>query len=144
MLYRVCTVVSLPAQRRLRILQDPIGDAVRGILDGHVVLSRRLATSGHFPSIDVLESISRVERAILTPQQLRLAAATRRLLAAWRDVRELVEVGAYAPGSDPDADLALKLRPAITTFLRQAPDEVVPAATSWRLLSAAVPGGDAA
>lgn len=125
-------------------LQDPIGDAVRGILDGHVVLSRRLATSGHFPSIDVLESISRVERAILTPQQLRLAAATRRLLAAWRDVRELVEVGAYAPGSDPDADLALKLRPAITTFLRQAPDEVVPAATSWRLLSAAVPGGDAA
>ncbi len=121
-------------------LQDPIGDAVRGILDGHVVLSRQLATSGHFPSIDVLESISRVERAILAPQRLELAATTRRLLAAWRDVRELVEVGAYAAGSDPDADLALRLRPAITAFLCQPPDEVVPAAASWSMLAAVLRG----
>jgi flagellum-specific ATP synthase len=123
-------------------LQDPIGDTARGILDGHVVLSRQLATSGHFPSVDVLESISRVERAILGRQQLELAGTARRLLAAFRDVRELVEVGAYAAGSDPVADLALQLRPAITEFLRQAPDEVVPAATSWALLTAALHGGD--
>jgi flagellum-specific ATP synthase len=123
-------------------LQDPIGDSVRGILDGHVVLSRQLATAGHFPSIDVLESVSRVERAILSPQRRELAATARRLLAAWRDVRELVEVGAYAAGSDPDADLALRLRPAINAFLRQAPEQVVPAATSWGMLAAALGAGE--
>ncbi|MEJ2577734.1 MAG: FliI/YscN family ATPase [Kineosporiaceae bacterium] len=123
-------------------LQDPIGDAVRGILDGHVVLSRQLATAGHFPSVDVLESISRVERAVLPPERLALAGTARRLLAAWRDVHELVEVGAYAAGSDPDADLAIQRRPALLTFLRQSPDEVVPAATSWGLLAAAVQGGE--
>lgn len=123
-------------------LQDPIGDAARGILDGHVVLSRQLATSGHFPSIDVLESISRVERMILSPAQLQLAAEIRGLLAAWRDVHELVEVGAFETGSDPRADLALKLRPAITAFLRQAPDEVIPARTSWQQLSSLLKAGD--
>lgn len=123
-------------------LQDPIGDSVRGILDGHVVLSRQLATAGHFPSIDVLESVSRVERAIVTAQGRELATTARRVLAAWRDVRELVEVGAYVAGSDPDVDLALRLRPAINAFLRQAPDEVVPAATSWAMLSAALGGGE--
>ena len=88
-------------------LQDPVGDTVRGILDGHVVLDRALATAGHFPSIDVLESVSRVDRAILPPERLALIVNTRRLLAARRDVRELVEVGAYARGSDPVADLAV-------------------------------------
>lgn len=94
-------------------LQDPIGDATRGILDGHVVLSRSLATAGHFPSIDVLESISRVERAITPAQDREVAATARRLLAAWRNARELIEVGAYAAGSDPDVDLALRLRPGL-------------------------------
>jgi flagellum-specific ATP synthase len=117
-------------------LQDPIGDAVRGILDGHVVLSRDLATAGHFPSIDVLESVSRVERAVLSGDQHNLAITLRRLLAAWRDVRELVEVGAYVTGSDPIADLAIRLKPAIDTFLRQAPDAVVPIDTSWAELAA--------
>jgi flagellum-specific ATP synthase len=125
-------------------LQDPIGDTARGILDGHVVLSRRLATSGHFPSIDVLESISRVERAICTPEQLHLAATARRLLAAHRDARELIEVGAYAAGSDPDVDLAITLRPALDAFLRQPPDGVVPAAQAWQALAAALTGGEPA
>jgi len=116
-------------------LQDPIGDTVRGILDGHVVLSRTLATAGHFPSIDVLESVSRVERAVLTPEQHELTVTLRRLLAAWRDVRELVEVGAYAHGSDHLTDVAIRLRPAIDTFLRQAPNEVVPIADSWAALA---------
>jgi flagellum-specific ATP synthase len=116
-------------------LQDPVGDTVRGILDGHVVLSRRLATAGHFPSIDVLESISRVERAICTPEQLRLAATARRLLAAYRDARELIEVGAYAAGSDPDVDAAIQLRAGIDAFLRQPPDGVVPAEQAWHALA---------
>jgi flagellum-specific ATP synthase len=117
-------------------LQDPIGDTVRGILDGHVVLSRSLATAGHFPSIDVLESVSRVDRAVLSSSQHDQTVTVRRLLAAWREVRELVEVGAYAPGSDPLSDAAIRLRPAIDDFLRQAPDEVVPIAQSWAALAA--------
>jgi len=116
-------------------LQDPIGDTARGILDGHIVLARSLATVGHFPSIDVLESISRVERAVLPPQRLALAQHLRRLLAAWRDVRDLVEVGAYAGGSDPDADAAIALRHEMNAFLRQAPDDVASAAQSWQDLA---------
>jgi len=116
-------------------LQDPIADTVRGILDGHVVLSRRLATAGHFPSIDVLESISRVERVVLTREQHDLAITMRRLLGAWREVRELVEVGAYSAGSDPIADVAIRLKPSIDAFLRQAPDEVRPVAESWAELT---------
>ncbi len=116
-------------------LQDPIGDTVRGILDGHVVLSRRLATAGHFPSIDVLESVSRVERAVLPEGRVALAATVRRLLALYRDVRELVEVGAYAPGSDPQTDLAIRLRPDLEAFCRQSPDDVVPSEAAWAELA---------
>ncbi len=119
-------------------LQDPVGDTVRGILDGHVVLSRRLATSGHFPSIDVLESVSRVERAVLPAAQVALAARARQLMAAWREVRELVEVGAYTPGADPDTDAAIAVRPALDLFLRQPPDACEPAARSWAALAAIV------
>ena len=121
-------------------LQDPIGDTVRGILDGHVVLSRRLATAGHFPSIDVLESISRVERAVLRPDQLALTTVARRLLAAFRDARELIEVGAYAAGSDPDVDVAIRLRPELDLFLRQRPDEVVDVDAAWGHLGAVLAG----
>lgn len=115
-------------------LQDPIGDTVRSILDGHVVLSRRLATGGHFPSIDVLESISRVAPAVTDATQLADATALRRLLAAHRDIRELVEIGAYAAGSDPDADLALALMPRINDFLRQRLDAPTPTADTWAAL----------
>jgi flagellum-specific ATP synthase len=124
-------------------LQDPIGDTVRGILDGHIVLSRSLATAGHFPSIDVLESVSRVERAVLSPAQRHAAATLRRLMAAWRDIRDLVEVGAYAAGSDPDVDRAIALRHAIDAFLRQAPEEVVPVEESWSALASMLIGGGA-
>ncbi len=115
-------------------MQDPIGDTARSILDGHVVLSRRLATSGHFPSIDVLESLSRVVTAVTTPEQRGDAVTLRRLLAAHRDVRELVEIGAYAAGSSPDADRAIALLPRINDFLRQAVEEPTPAADTWRML----------
>jgi flagellum-specific ATP synthase len=115
-------------------MQDPIGDTARSILDGHVVLSRRLATSGHYPSIDVLESLSRVASVVTDRQQQADAATLRRLLAAHREVRELVEIGAYAAGSSPDADRALALMPRIDALLRQAVDEPTPAARTWQQL----------
>jgi flagellum-specific ATP synthase len=115
-------------------LQDPIGDTARSILDGHVVLSRRLATSGHYPSIDVLESLSRVAPAITDATQRQDATTLRRLLAAHRDVRELVEIGAYAAGSSPDADRALALMPQLEAFLRQAVDEPSKAVETWEQL----------
>jgi flagellum-specific ATP synthase len=117
-------------------MQDPIGDTARSILDGHIVLSRRLATSGHYPSIDVLESLSRVASAVTSKEQRSDATTLRRLLAAHRDVRELVEIGAYAPGSSPDADRALALLPRLNAFLQQAVDEPTPAAETWQQLHA--------
>jgi flagellum-specific ATP synthase len=119
-------------------LHDPIGDAARSILDGHVVLSRRLATSGHFPSVDVLESISRLVPAITTPEQRADATALRRMLAAHRDVKELVEIGAYLPGADPDADAAIERMPAIDALLRQAMDDRTDLAGTWSRLRTVV------
>jgi flagellum-specific ATP synthase len=115
-------------------MQDPIGDTVRSILDGHVVLSRRLATSGHYPSIDVLESVSRVTSAVTTPEQRAAATELRRMLAAHRDVKELVEIGAYAAGSDPHADRALALMPRIDGFLRQDVDSPSELGETWQAL----------
>lgn len=115
-------------------LQDPIGDTARSILDGHVVLSRRLATAGHFPAIDVLESISRVSSAVTSPAQREAATRLRRLLAAYRSVRELVEIGAYVAGSDPDADAAIALAPQIEAFCRQEMDDQTPTAATWAAL----------
>ncbi|MEV7431635.1 FliI/YscN family ATPase [Nocardioides sp. NPDC092400] len=107
-------------------LQDPVGDTARSILDGHVVLSRRLATSGHFPSIDVLESISRVTSAVTSADHQADATRLRRMLAAHRDVKELVEIGAYVGGSDPDADAAIARMGRIDGFLRQSMSESTP------------------
>lgn len=115
-------------------LQDPIGDTARSILDGHVVLTRDLATAGHFPAIDVLESISRVHRAVTTPEQQAAATTLRRMLAAHRSVRELVEIGAYVSGADEHADAALARLPRIEDFLRQSMDEVTAPATTWARL----------
>jgi flagellum-specific ATP synthase len=115
-------------------LQDPIGDAARSILDGHVVLSRRLATAAHFPAIDVLESISRVTGAVTTKEQREDAQRLRRLLAAHRDVRDLVEIGAYVAGTDANADKALELMPRIEDFLRQAMDDSTGTEATWARL----------
>jgi flagellum-specific ATP synthase len=110
---------------------EPIGDTARSILDGHVTLTRRLATSGHFPSIDVLESVSRVTGAVTTAAQQAAATELRRMLAAHRDARELIEIGAYVPGSNPDVDRARELAPAVAGFLRQGLNEPSDAASAW-------------
>jgi flagellum-specific ATP synthase len=115
---------------------EPIADTARSILDGHIVLDRRLATAGHFPSIDALESISRLANAVTGAEQRAAATTLRRLLAAHRDVRELVEIGAYVPGTNPDADRAQALWPRIEDFLRQGMDERTSADDAWNGLAA--------
>jgi len=104
-------------------LTEPVTDAVRGILDGHIYLSRKLADSGHFPAIEVLGSVSRLMNAIVDERHRRLAAEMRELMAAHEGARDLIEIGAYAAGSNPVVDRAIDRMPRIRDFLRQAPDE---------------------
>jgi flagellum-specific ATP synthase len=115
---------------------EPVADAARSILDGHVVLDRRIATSGRFPSVDVLESVSRVMSRVTTPEQRRAATVLRRLLAAHRDARDLLDVGAYVPGSNPDVDAAVRLLPRIEDLLRQGLDEPAPYESTWAEVAA--------
>jgi flagellum-specific ATP synthase len=113
---------------------EPIADTARSILDGHIVLTRKLATTGHFPAIDVLESISRVAGAVVAPERMADAREVRRLMGALRDVKELVEIGAYQAGSDPTVDRARQLAPVIDAFLRQPVEELTPPEQSWSML----------
>ena len=98
---------------------EPIADAARSILDGHIVLSRRLTSRGHYPPIDVLESLSRVMPMVVDKDQLECAREARELLAAYDDVEDLVSIGAYKAGSRPIADRAIAKFPSLNKFLRQ-------------------------
>ena len=100
-------------------MNDPIADATRSILDGHVVLSRDLASRGHFPAIDVLESISRVMIDVTPERHQNFAQGLRRVLATHRDAQDLINIGAYVKGSNPDIDEAIRLAPRINGFLKQ-------------------------
>jgi type III secretion protein N (ATPase) len=104
-------------------MDEPIADEVRGLLDGHVVLDRALAERGRWPAIDPLASLSRVMPRVVTPAHLASAARLRSLLAAHERQRDLVALGAYQAGSDPDADVALARAGEIDGFLEQRPDE---------------------
>ncbi|AKU93025.1 FliI/YscN family ATPase [Vulgatibacter incomptus] len=104
-------------------LTDPVVDTAKSILDGHVVLSRKLAGAGHFPAIDLLASVSRVMTEVASPRHLELATAARQLLSAHREAADLIEVGVYAQGTNPKVDRAIRVMPALEGFLRQAPDE---------------------
>jgi flagellum-specific ATP synthase len=117
-------------------MNEPIADAARSILDGHLVLSRRLATSGHFPSIEVLDSISRVESVITTREQRGLVRELRRLLASYRDTRDLIEIGAYSKGANALVDRAIDLREPMDDFLCQDIAETCTLADSWGRLAA--------
>ncbi|MEM9040059.1 MAG: FliI/YscN family ATPase, partial [Actinomycetota bacterium] len=122
---------------------EPIADAVRSILDGHVVLSRDLAHSGHYPAIDVLASVSRVQNAVSTPDERDAANELRSLLAAHRDARDLIEIGAYVAGSNPTVDRAVQLEPQINAFLRQTVEDRTDAATTSQRMVSLVRGSGA-
>jgi FliI/YscN family ATPase len=98
---------------------EPICDAVRGILDGHFILSRQLANQGHYPAIDILHSVSRLTNAIATPAQNEAARKIRGALSAYRDAEDLIQLGAYVAGSSPQLDASIRLRPELLDFLRQ-------------------------
>lgn len=100
-------------------LNDPVADAARAILDGHVVLARQLAERHHYPAIDVLASVSRVMSEVASPEHQQAAAVLRRLMAAYRDIEDLVHIGAYVRGSNPLADRAIEAREPIDRFLQQ-------------------------
>ena len=101
---------------------EPVADAARSILDGHIVLTRRLASAGHFPPIDVLESKSRVRNAVIDLEHRSSADALQRIEAAYREKEDLILVGAYQKGSDPTVDTAIELRPQLQAFLQQTPE----------------------
>jgi flagellum-specific ATP synthase len=107
-------------------MNEPIADAARGILDGHYVLTRKLAQQGHYPALDVLQSISRLMDDIVSPEHLRAAAALKQALALYTEAEDLIAVGAYQPGSNPQLDRAIALRPALLEFLRQQKHEFTP------------------
>ena len=104
---------------------DPIAEETRSILDGHIVLSRKIAEQGRFPAIDVLSSLSRLFRQITPEPQQVSAGRFRQLMAKYRDIEFLLQVGEYKPGSDPLADDAIVLQATIDRFLRQRPNEHV-------------------
>jgi flagellum-specific ATP synthase len=121
-------------------MNEPIGDTARSILDGHVVLSRRLASAGHFPAVDVLESVSRATGSICTPEDRQLAGEFRSLLAAYREHQDLIDIGAYQPGANPLVDRAIALRPAMDMFLRQDMSSTTNATVAWAALREVLAG----
>jgi flagellum-specific ATP synthase len=107
-------------------LLDPIADAARAILDGHVVLSRELAESGHYPAIDIEASISRVMPMVTTKDHQFLARQLKQIYSLYQKNKDLISIGAYTKGNDPRLDHAIKVQPVIDFFLQQQIDEVIP------------------
>ena len=115
-------------------MNEPVADAVRGILDGHLVLSRQLAHFNHYPAIDVLESVSRLTRDICSPEEIEAAARAREHLALFRKNEDLVAIGAYQKGASPALDQAVALQEPFRRFLRQGVNELTPRADTFRQL----------
>jgi len=122
-------------------LSDPVVDSARAALDGHWVLSRKLASAGHFPAIDVLASVSRVMTDVVPKGELELAMTCRDVLAAYREAQDLIEVGAYVSGSNPRVDRALRVIQAVRSFLQQSPDVKVARDTTLTQLKAVLDPG---
>ena len=107
-------------------MQDPIADASRAILDGHIVLSRELADSGHYPAIDVSKSISRVMPQVTSAEHLNMALIFKKLLSAYEQNKDLISIGAYASGSNPVVDKAIEMKPMLDAYLQQRMDDIIP------------------
>jgi flagellum-specific ATP synthase len=105
-------------------VHDPVGDAARGVLDGHIFLSRELADAGHYPAIDIEKSISRVMPKVTSREHLLGARRVKQLISAHTRSRDMVAMGAYMPGNDAELDMAIRLWPQIQALLRQESDEV--------------------
>ena len=112
-------------------MNEPVADAVRGILDGHIVLSRRLAGRGHYPAIDVLQSISRVMSDIVDPEVSKMATEIREMIASYQDTEDLITIGAYKPGQNPKVDRAVQRIERVQEFLKQGTDVPVSLQQSW-------------
>lgn len=121
-------------------MEEPVADAVRGILDGHIVLTRAIAERGHFPAVDVLQSVSRTVPQCLAADEAKLIQQTRELLATYNNMAELIRLGAYVRGTDPLVDAAIARMPALNAFLQQQPTEKVTMPESFNILRAAVNG----
>ncbi len=119
-------------------MNEPVADAVRGILDGHIVLSRALAHFNHYPAIDVLESVSRLTRDVCTPAEVALAARAREHLALYRKNEDLVSIGAYQKGASTALDQAIAMHEPLRGFLRQSVDELTSRAQSYEKLKGLV------
>lgn len=117
-------------------MNEPVADAVRGLLDGHIVLSRRLAAKNHFPAINVLESVSRLMPEITSPEQQKKISQVRDLMAAYEEAADLIEIGAYQVGSNPRVDAAVRHYEAIESFLCQDENEYCDFASTLSLLGA--------
>ncbi|MBI2511236.1 MAG: FliI/YscN family ATPase [Opitutae bacterium] len=115
-------------------MNEPVADAVRGILDGHLVLSRSLAHFNHYPAVDVLESVSRLTRDVCTPDEVDLAAKAREHLALYRKNEDLISIGAYQKGANAALDQSIALHEPLRNFLRQRVHEHTPRAESFKLL----------
>ncbi|MFO1119809.1 MAG: flagellar protein export ATPase FliI [Rhodospirillales bacterium] len=117
---------------------EPIADAVRSILDGHIVLDRRIAERGRYPAIDILKSVSRALPSCNSPDENALIGRARRLLSVWEEMAELIRLGAYRAGTDAEVDEAIRLRPALEAFLSQGKDERSDLAQAYAVLRSAI------
>jgi flagellum-specific ATP synthase len=114
-------------------MNDPVGDAVRGILDGHIVLSRKLAQANHYPAIDILQSVSRLMPRVTSEQDQAIADQARRLLATYRASEDLIRIGAYERGTDPDTDQSIAAYGPLNTFLQQSIQDAIDGSPSETL-----------
>ncbi|MGE0200316.1 MAG: FliI/YscN family ATPase [Candidatus Melainabacteria bacterium] len=106
-------------------INDPVCDTVRGIIDGHILLSRKVAAMNHFPAIDILGSVSRLFTEICDPEHMEAAGKMREMLAIYKDAKDLIDVGAYEHGSNPRIDISIQMMPEINQFLRQSVKDIV-------------------
>ena len=122
-------------------MNEPIADTARGILDGHMVLSRKLAHQGHYPAIDILQSISRLRGDVAEPDHVDAAIQMTRAWATYHEAKDLIDVGAYVPGSNPEIDWAIGLKPQIAAFLQQRKDDPVDFPSTINMVKQIMGGG---